>query len=222
MATVEEKLGRFQDYFNVYTDERDSNRKRFLLHVRPSATAKELKVYLTEGADQWHFNVNEKSFNTNPAKSKVYAQFLDDFHGILSKNQFSLTRIASKETNKTLIRFEMPSVDTNYYFQLNDAYEPVNELINLCFDLTEKCLKLENESSRSGNNQSPNEAKRSESREKTDTLVGKKNFAGGCMSSAQHTQRKLGMSIINPHSKKRKVPKGRFFSKGNQNCDEFT
>jgi hypothetical protein len=207
MTSIDEKLGLLKNYYNWYSDEKDSDKSRYLIHVSKSASITyELKIYLTTGLNQWFFNLNEKSYQSTQTKqASTFAHFLDHFYEVLCKKQFSLHKIFDKETNRTLIKFYMTGVDMSYYFQPDDAYEPVGALTNLCFSLTDKCLKLESELLKAGYCEISNEPNSLQSRERIEPL--KKAFLGE-YTNLTHTQRKPGMSIINPHSKKRKIPKG--------------
>jgi hypothetical protein len=201
-------LKKFTNFYTEFNDTKED--ARYLINFKTSNN--ELKFYVTNGENQWFLNINDKTFSTiqqnktqikhqSPAKSNNFIEFLENMYNILTKKQFSLQKLYNTETSNEIIKFETINISLkqiNFFLKLNENYKSIEFLKETCFSLIDKNNQLEEELKNTQNTQTT--FKMCENDLKTDF---KQN-----MSIPSVQQRKPGMSIINPHSRKRRVPKG--------------
>lgn len=211
-------LKKFIKFYVDFNDTKEN--ERYLISFKVTTISSELKVYITNGDNQWFININDKISTTiqqNVKKSAFYGytEFLDNLYNVLIKKQFNLQKIYNTDESSTLIKFETSNASIkqqiNFFLKLNDNYNAIDCLKFICFNLYEKCNQLEDELRKQNIQQS---SSRIESDAAASDPIRKQNVA-----SIVHAQRKAGMSIINPNSRKRKIPKGVQFGDNDDDDD---
>ena len=168
---------------------------RYLVNFKTSTINTDVKLYATDinNSRQYLYNLSDKTFSTlQSSDNKSYNEFLETLHRIIVKKEFSLKK------DRDSIKFQSSNHQMSILLKINENYREIDYLKETCFNLYDKYSSLED-----------NETVREHVNNKLEV----ENGPGAFESQISKSQKQLfnlkaGMSIINPQSRKRKIPRG--------------
>ena len=192
-----------------------------------SATANGLKMLITNGVDVWSHLISEEKFLTDLNQREHVNLKLDDLfatiHLALRDSKLEVNVVIAADDNE-LVEFKVNNVEHNgkkwsFKFTLEPAKSNANELKALLFLMHDKWTKSEEELTRRTGKASSSAANNDH-----DGSAGVKTGSAhdGLRKFSMQTgatSRKAGMSIINPNSKRRIMPKGVKFDDDDEDED---